>query len=106
MIIYNTTFHIAFGILSDGIEFLKNEYIPSAIKDGTLFNPRLCKILFSDAEEGESFSVQFHVKDIDTLNRWLEKDGKMLHHTLTIRFKNNLVGFSTLLEEIDINEHE
>lgn len=106
MIIYNTTFHIASDILDEGTEFLKNEYIPSAIKDGALSNPRLCKIMFADTEDGESFSVQFHVKDIDTLNRWIEKEGKMLHHALGVRFKDKLAGFSTLLEEIEITDHE
>ena len=106
MIIYNTTFHIAFGILEEGVEFLKNEYIPSAIKNGILTHPRLCKIIHAGTDEGESFSVQFQVENIDALNRWMEKEGNMLHHALSTRFKEKIVGFSTLLEEIEITGHE
>jgi len=40
------------------------------------------------------------VKNIETLNYWLEKEGTALHRQLTDKFGQQVVGFSTLLEEI------
>ena len=63
--------------------------------------PCLRRVL--QAEEGEdiSLSVQFHVKNIDTLNFWLQNEGNNLHRALVARFGHKIAGFSTLLEEID-----
>lgn len=106
MIIYNTTFHIAADTVVKGIEFLKNEYIPAAVSSGSLSNPRLSKVLIADTEEGESYSLQFHVKNTETLNSWIETEGRMLHHALGMRFGTKVAGFSTLLEEIDLPVYE
>ena len=38
-------------------------------------------------EEGESFSVQFHTRDIDSLNEWVRKEGGALQQDLIGRYK-------------------
>ena len=83
MIVYNTTFHIEKDILDESLVYLKKRVL--------------------QAEEGEdiSLSVQFHVKNIDTLNFWLQNEGNNLHRALVARFGHKIAGFSTLLEEID-----
>ena len=70
MIVYNTTFHIHKDIVDECLEYLKNSYIPKASESGILYSPYLRRILDSRNEEGESFSVQFHTRDIDSLNEW------------------------------------
>ena len=92
MIVYNTTFHIEKDILDESLVYLKKQYIPKAVERRVL-----------QAEEGEdiSLSVQFHVKNIDTLNFWLQNEGNNLHRALVARFGHKIAGFSTLLEEID-----
>ena len=64
---------------------------------------KLCLRRVLQAEKGEdiSLSVQFHVKNIDTLNFWLQNEGNNLHRALVARFGHKIAGFSTLLEEID-----
>ena len=74
MIVYNTTFHIEKDILD---------------------------VMQAEEGEGISFSVQFHVKNVDTLNFWLQNEGNNLHRALVARFGHKIAGFSTLLEEID-----
>jgi len=101
MIVYNTTFHIENEILEECLQYLKKIYIPKAAASGFLHNPGLRKVLHTRQEEGSSFSVQFHVKNMDTLNYWMEREGSLLHKDLTERFGNKVVGFSTLLEEIN-----
>ncbi|MDR0750605.1 MAG: DUF4286 family protein [Tannerellaceae bacterium] len=101
MIVYNTTFHIDKDILDDVLPYLTKIYIPKAIAGGFLRQPYLRRILHTNEDAGESYAVQFHVKNIDTLNYWLEKEGNIIHQALTGRFGDKVVGFTTLLEEID-----
>ncbi|MDR1201475.1 MAG: DUF4286 family protein [Tannerellaceae bacterium] len=101
MIVYNTTFHIDNDILDDALSYLAKIYIPKVTAGGFLHQPSLRRILQTNEDTGESYAVQFHVKNIDTLNYWLEKEGNIIHQALIDRFGNKVVGFTTLLEEID-----
>lgn len=103
MIIYNTTFCIERDVLSECIEYLKWSYIPRAASGGFLISPRLHRILGgAQDEEAVSYSVQFRVKNQETLAWWLETEGQVLQQELVARFGAKVAGFSTLLEEISL----
>lgn len=102
MVVYNTTFHIHKDIVDECLEYLKNSYIPKASESGILYSPYLRRVLDSRNEEGESFSVQFHTRDIDSLNEWVRKEGGALQQDLIGRYKEKIAGFSTLLEDIEL----
>lgn len=104
MIVYNTTFHVAKEIEKEGLEYLKKIYIPQALASGFLMNACLRRVLHTAPDDGASFSVQFHVKNVDTLNYWLQKEGNAFHQELVDRFGHQVAGFSTLLEEIELEE--
>ena len=96
-------FHSAHkDIVDECLEYLKNSYIPKASESGILYSPYLRRILDSRNEEGESFSVQFHTRDIDSLNEWVRKEGGALQQDLIGRYKEKIAGFSTLLEDIEL----
>lgn len=101
MIVYNITFHIENEVLNQALAFLKKSYIPRLAESGFFLSPCLRRILHTAEEEGVSYAVQFHVKNIETLNYWLTHEGKGIHKELTDRFGDKMTGFSTLLEEID-----
>ena len=104
MIGYNTTFHIHKEILAECLAFLKSHYIPQAAASGLLHDPYLRRILNSENEEGESYSVQFHTQDTASLNQWLQQDGRASQQELIDRYQEKIVGFSTLLEEISLGD--
>ncbi|WP_080903056.1 DUF4286 family protein [Parabacteroides sp. Marseille-P3160] len=105
MIIYNITFHIEQEVLTECLEYLKTDYIPKASGSGFLTHPALRRILTDEEEvKNSSFSVQFQVKNVDTLQYWLETQGRALHQKLISRFGNQVVGFSTLLEDITLGD--
>ena len=83
------------------MEYLKKQYIPKAVASGFLQRPCLRRVMQTQPEEGVSFSVQFHTKNVDTLNYWLQNEGNNIHRALVERFGQKIAGFSTLLEEID-----
>lgn len=104
MIVYNTTFNIENDILTECVEYLKKSYIPCALASGFLRTPFLRRILQDETEEATSYSVQFHVKNLETLEYWMQSEGRALQQELITRFGTKIVGFSTLLEEIDWEE--
>lgn len=102
MIIYNTTYHIEYEVCDDFMDFIRKVYIPQAVNSGFLHQPRFARIYAQYEEKGCSYSLQFHVKNLDTLNHWLSIDGKLLHDELVSIFENKAMGFVTLLEELEI----
>lgn len=102
MIIFNTTFHIEDDVETACVNYLRNTYIIKAVNSGFLFEPRLALIHAQHEESGTSYSLQFKVKNIDTLDYWLSAEGKQLQQELVDKFGNRVVGFITLLEEIDL----
>ncbi|NDV69225.1 DUF4286 family protein [Dysgonomonas sp. 25] len=102
MIIFNTTFHLEDEIHDEGLAFLRQTYIPSAAGSGFLLQPRLARIHRQHEEGGVSYSLQFHVKNVDVLNHWLTTDGHALQQQLAQRFGNKMLGFVTVLEEISL----
>ncbi|MDR2970111.1 MAG: DUF4286 family protein [Tannerellaceae bacterium] len=106
MIIYNITFHVENEALTKYLRYLKTTYIPKATKSALLYEPCLRKILHDVPAEGTNLAVQFRAKDVDTLNYWLEKEGRFLHEDIAERFGSKVAGFSTLMEEMDLNCEE
>ncbi len=102
MIVFNTTFHIDRDILSDSLAFLKSDYIPKVLAGGRLTNPSMRRILQDNQEEGESLAIQFHVENVDVLQQWLEEEGITIQSELVERFQQRMIGFSTIMEELDI----
>lgn len=103
MIIYHTTFHLSNEAYLKGIDYLKETYIPDAMRSGILHSPRMMRVLNEDDDvNGVSLSIQFHVEDTDILNEWISKEGIVLQKALTEKFNDEIAGFSTLLEVVDL----
>ena len=86
MIIFNTTYHVDDELEASFIAWLKENYIPMALRREELSEPQLCRVMTTGEEDGSSLSLQFHVQDTEAL---------------VSRFGDRVVGFNTLLEVID-----
>lgn len=102
MIVYNTTFHAHNDAVERFLEWLRAEYIPRAIVDGRLSEPRLTLVLNAEESDGRNYSLQFRASDVDTLRTWYEEVGDDLVEKMAKRFGHQVAGFSTLLEEVDL----
>ena len=104
MIIYHTTYHLSNEVFLKGLDYLKTIYVPAATRSGQLFKPRMQRVMNEDADvNGVSLSIQFCVADVEALNEWIRKEGVGLQKELVEKFNDEIVCFSTLLEEIDIS---
>lgn len=102
--ILNTTFHIHCSLRNALIEWLRNEYIPSAQSSGLLSNPRIARVLGGKAEDAEGASVACQL-EADTLfdaRRWHDKEGAQLRAEAIRKFGNmNLAFFTTYLQDCE-----
>ena len=106
MIIYHTTYHLTNEVYQKGLDFFKSEFIPAATRSRILFDPRIMRVLNEEAGvNGVSLSIQFCVDNISVLDEWMAEEGRVLNKVLTNKFNDEIVGFSTLLEEIQLVEN-
>ena len=101
MIVFNTTFHVDEAIQDDFIEYMLQEFIPMSTKSGLLTYPRLARIFGKEEDEGLSFAMEFKVADIVAMEKWNAEESKNVFNPLMERFKDKLIGFSTLMQTID-----
>ncbi len=102
MVTINTTFHVEEETDTDFVAYMKDTYIAEAMTSKSLTNARLCRIHSQEIEGGQSYSVQFTFNSLDDLATWDDSQGKKLNEDLVLFFKDKVVGFSTLLEEIEL----
>ena len=102
MIIYNTTFHTHTSTEQDFLKWLREEYIPAAVRDGRLSEPRLTLVLNAEESDGRNYSLQFRADGLDALRDWYAEVGDDLLAALPSRFGDKVAGFTTLLEEVGL----
>lgn len=101
MIVFNTTFHVDEDIQEEFIEYMVKIFIPKSTKSGMLKSPRFAKVFGKDSDEGISFAMEFQVTDIVEMERWNSNESQSAFTPLMERFKEKMVGFSTLLQTIE-----
>lgn len=101
MLIYNTTYTVPVADARNFVIWIKETFIPQTQSDETLSAPRLLRILSHHDEESECFSLQFRVESSAALHQWYVKQGQKLANEMQKLFDERIVGFSTLMEEIE-----
>lgn len=100
MLVYNTTYQVNINDSRNFVIWMSEYFIPQIQQSQELKNPRLCQILSHKEQDSECFSLQWEVDDSATLHRWHVKYGVALNEEMTKIFKDNVVGFPTLMEVI------
>lgn len=101
MIIYNTTFSVPKDLQNEFLDFIRDEYIPQALKTNLLKEPRLARVFGRDEDNGLSYALEFKTDSVEDLERWNQAVGQKLYAQLTAKFKQNILGFATLLQLIE-----
>lgn len=105
MILYHITFHLSNEVYLRGLQYLKSTYIPGAMRTGLLHSPRMIRVLDENADvNGVSLSVQFRCTAYDDLDAWIHTEGISLLQAMRELFGDEIVAFSTLLDEVDLSE--
>lgn len=99
MLLVNTTYHVAANSETEWTEWVKTTYIPAVTQTAMLVNPTLFRLLVDEEPDTKHYALQFEVADLDTLEAWFESTGKTLQHSMGQVFKEEVLGFTTLMEE-------
>ncbi len=104
MIIYNTTYTVSNADAKHFIIWIHEVYMPKAVESGILRNARLLQILTHKDPETECFSLQFEVESTGFLQKWYAENSKKLVDEMLNMFGQNVVGFSTIMNDITLKE--
>lgn len=97
MLVYNTTYQVSEKQEKYFLIWMQEHYLVEVEKMGLLGAPRILKVL-SHREEGSCYSVQFEVENSDMLHKWYRTQGVTLQEEMVKLFKDDVVGFPTLME--------
>ncbi len=102
MIIYNTTFHVSDEVERTFLDYIRLQYVPMAIADGTMNNPVLTRVMGSTHDGGTSYALQLQAESVKALQKWCLGTGKTLSARISTHFGNSVVGFTTMMDVLDL----
>lgn len=102
MIIYNTTFHVSDEVERMFLDYIRLQYVPMATADGIMKNPILTRVMGSAHDGGMSYALQMQAESVKELQKWCLGTGKTLSARISTHFGNSVVGFTTMMDVIDI----
>ncbi len=101
MLVFNTTYTVTNEDARNFVIWVHQVYMPRALEQGKMSKPKLLRVLSHKDEATECFSVQFNVESTADLHTWYTQSGSKLNEELVKMFGDRVVGFSTILEEIE-----
>ncbi len=101
MLIFNTTYKVSNSFTDSWIKWIQSSHIPFMMADKQFSRPQIAKIVGSEDEEGVSYSVQFHISDMQTLMDWHKQNATDFQQRFQKEFGSNVQFFSTVLEVIE-----
>ncbi|MBN2766473.1 MAG: DUF4286 family protein [Paludibacteraceae bacterium] len=102
MLIFNTTYLVPDKHYESWIKWLRKDCIPFMLQSEYLRHPQLAKVYAEEAQDGESYSVQFHVAGLEELEKWHLKYANEFQNMLRTKFGQEILFFATVLEIMDL----
>lgn len=102
MIILNTTFAMHECLVKSFTEFIRQIYLPAVLAEGILRAPRAMRVLSQQGDGIASLALQLEASDMTTLEAYLEARGAQDTELITTHWGDQVVGFTTLMERIDL----
>lgn len=101
MLIFNTTYKVSKDDNRTWLQWIHNQHIPFMLGSGLFSTPQIAKVVGSEDDEGESYSVQFHIPDMDALMHWHRENAEIFRQNCVEKFGTSVVFFSTVLEIVE-----
>ena len=101
MFIFNTTYLVSDKAHGEWLKWVREQHIPFMLGSSYFTNPQVARIITSDKQDGTSFSVQFHVQDMQTLKLWNKEYSSLFQENCSQQFGTEVIFFTTVLELID-----
>ncbi|MDO9153732.1 MAG: DUF4286 family protein [Paludibacter sp.] len=101
MLIFNTTYKVQKTLIDTWLNWIFQQHIPFMLGSGNFSTSQVAKVIGSEDEEGTSYSVQFHIVDMDALMHWHKNNASIFQKNCAAEFGNQVSFFTTVLEIID-----
>lgn len=96
MYIYNVTVNIEDSIHDEWLKWMKEKHIPHVMDTGLFLGNRMLQVMVQE-ESGTTYTIQYDVKDIDTLKLYQQVHGPRLQKETKERYGDKVVAFRTVL---------
>lgn len=106
MLVFNTTYHIEEKSKKNFLIWIEEYYIPQVLKSDLLKNPKMMKVLSNQEDSTSTYSLQWEVEDSKVLHTWYSQYGAEINKEMTSIFKDDVIGFPTLLEVVNIPKYD
>lgn len=101
MLIYNTTFHVdGEHLLSPFLTYMRDEYLPAALAQGYLRNPRFVRLLTDIGDNLTGYALMCEVQDVLVLKKWKKEVAPALESAFHQRFGEKILMFSTTMKDV------
>lgn len=101
MLIYNLTIKIEWPIQHTWLAWMRNTYIPYALKNGCFVKHQLVRLLDVDEDEGPTYALQLYAKTRADYNRFMEEQLPQLEAMSGEHWGSDVFFFSTLMEIVE-----
>lgn len=101
MLIFNTTFVVSDKMHDKWMKWVREQHLPFMLESGILSKPQIAKIMGVEEQDGTSYSVQFHVKDMNDLEKWHVLYAQKFELQFSQKFGSEVLFFATVLEIIE-----
>lgn len=99
MYILNTTFAVEDSVIEPWSQFVMQQILPE-LKGLEFCNIKLYEILSNSNEEMQSFALHCEHKSLDAISLWLKDNEKQLKQSLSKRFGEKVLIFSTVMNQV------
>lgn len=101
MIIYNVTVNVEDETVAEWVAWMKGVHIPEMLKTGYFKDAKFLKLLTEVPDStGETFAVQYFVKDEETLTEYINSSAPLMRKKHEQKFGGKVYAFRTVLEEL------
>lgn len=101
MIIYNVTTKTEHSITDAWLQWLKEEHIPHVVGTGCFTHATILRILETDETDGITHAVQYHAKNKDDYDRYIEQHAAEMRKKATDKWGNKFIAFRTVMQVVN-----
>ena len=96
MYIYNVTVNIEEEAHDEWLAWMKETHIPDVMETGMFLGNRMLEVMV-DGENGRTYSIQYEVKDMETVMLYQQVYAPKLQQDHKDKFEGRFVAFRTML---------
>ena len=100
MILYNVTVNIDEDIEEEWLEWMTTKHVPDILATGCFNEGKVYKILSPEPDEGVTYSIHYHTKDLEDFERYQIEHAAILQSEHKDKFAGKFTAYRTVLERV------